>query len=152
MSLRAVLVVVLFGTACTPAANPIASQPDGDPETFARDVQPVLVRHCAFVGCHGREGMPLTLFAVDFLRLRDPNGEVDPAVPALDERALSEVELTHNRRSLAARAGNNNRLIRKLIPTEKGGIPHFDVVVFESEDHPDAVILKQWLGTVRDAQ
>lgn len=130
--------------------NAQSAERDGDPVFFAAEVQPVIGRHCAFEGCHGREGMPLTLYAVDFLRLRDPRGDIDPAVPELDERALADVELEHNRLALAARTSASDpagdAVILRLIPISEGGIPHADTVVFEDVAAPDLGVLRNFLG------
>lgn len=125
---------------------------DGDAELFAAEVQPIIGRHCAFEGCHGREGMPLTLYAVDYLRLRDPNGDVDTGRTSLDERALSDTEIDHNRRAIAGRVAFNDPqgedLILRLVPREEGGVPHGGVVVYTNSQHPDIEVLRRFLRTV----
>ncbi len=151
---RGLYVLVFAGLlACTPS-NPPAGVRDGDAASFVSEVQPIVVASCAFIGCHGREGMPLTLYAVDYLRLRDPEGKVDPARPTLDERALATGELDHNRRAFAARIGSRNpeidrdRFLNKLIPLDQGGILHADIVVFEDPAAPELAILRRFLETV----
>jgi len=132
--------------------NPRVDERDGDPAFFAAEVQPALRRHCAFEGCHGREGMPLSLYAVDFLRLRDPTGDIDPDVPVLDERTLREAELTHNRRALAAHTSPSDptgqAVISRLIPPSEGGIAHGDTVVFDDLSEPDLDLLTRFLAGV----
>lgn len=133
--------------------NPVVSSRDGDAAYFAAEVQPVLRAHCAFEGCHGREGMPLSLYAVDYMRLSDPAGDVDPELPALDERALSSTELEHNRRALAANISHGDptgqAVLRRLLPLAHGGIAHADTVVFDTDSDPDYAILRRFLGSVR---
>lgn len=135
-------------TACAVDNTPLAGR-DGDAVYFADEVQPVIHRRCAFEGCHGREGMPLSLYAVDYLRLRDPTGDIDPADPPLDERALRDVELDHNRLALAARTSAQDsagdELILRLIPISEGGIPHADMILFEDLANPDLEILERFL-------
>jgi len=130
--------------------NPRGTERDGDATYFAQHVQPVIHRHCAFEGCHGREGMPLSLYAVDFLRLRDPTGDIDPTAPPLDERRLTDVELEHNRRILAAQTSdadpNGEDVILRLVPISEGGIPHGDVVVFDNVHDADLEVLRVFLG------
>ena len=144
----------LAATACADTGG--AAEPrDGDADMFATEVQPILKRSCAFLGCHGREGVPLTTYAVDYLRIRDPDGDIDPSRPALDEIALASAEIDHNRRALAARvgiddpAGDRARFLDRLIPIEQGGIPHADVVVFERTDDPELEVLRRFLETVQ---
>jgi hypothetical protein len=142
------LALLVMLTGCS-VDNPSGQRRDGDASLFAEQVQPVLRHHCAFEGCHGREGMPLTLYAIDFLRLRDPTGDIDPALPALDERALSDVEIEHNRLALAARTSardpTGEALVSRLLPTSEGGVPHADTVVFEDLADPDLAILRSFL-------
>ncbi|NOY90388.1 MAG: hypothetical protein GXP55_04190 [Deltaproteobacteria bacterium] len=135
-------------TACTVDNAPVAER-DGDAAYFAEQVQPVIRRHCAFEGCHGREGMPLSLYAVDYLRLRDPTADIDPSDPPLDERALRDVELDHNRLAIAARTSAQDpagdELILRLIPIAEGGIPHADMIIFDDLANPDLEILRRFL-------
>lgn len=147
--------IVLAGLTACSASNPKAELRDGDAELFANEVQPVLRTHCAFVGCHGREAMPLTLYAVDYLRLRDPEGVVDPTRPPLDERALTPAELDHNRQAIAGRigvddpAGDRERFLLRLIPRSAGGIAHSNVEVFSSPDDPALDAIRRFLETVQ---
>jgi len=144
-----VLVLALLG--CS-SENPTLETPFRDLGEFTEQVQPVIRSECAFLGCHGREGMPLVLYAVDYLRLRDPDGLIDPSLPALDERALSTAELEHNHAALAGRVTaqdpTGDAVIRRMLPLDGGGLPHADVVVFESRDDPGAQILQRFLEQV----
>ena len=132
--------------------NEASSFRDGDAALFAAEVQPIVQHRCAFEGCHGREGMPLALYSVDYLRLRDPDGDVDTARPSLDERALSEAELDHNRRAIAGRVSHDDPegedLIMRLVPREEGGVPHAGVVVYSNSDDPEIEVLRRFLRTV----
>jgi hypothetical protein len=151
-----VLSIALALAVCACADTGGSAEPrDGDADMFATEVQPIIKRRCSFLGCHGREGMPLTTYALDYLRVRDPDGEIDPTRPALDERALAPAELDHNRRAIAARvgrddpAGDRERFLKRLIPVEQGGISHADVVVFESPADPELEVLRRFLETVQ---
>lgn len=146
------LVCWLATGACSSAGGASGEvQLEGDAAMYESEAQPVVARHCAYLGCHGREGMPLTLYAVDHLRLRDPQGLIDFSRPPLDERALAPAELEHNRQALVERAGPNDPggslLLRRLVPIEAGGIPHAGVVVFDSENDPDLDTLRRFLET-----
>jgi hypothetical protein len=153
--LSAVLTLPLLAVLGCSTDTSGATARDGDAEMFATEIQPILRRQCAFLGCHGREGMPLTLYTLDYLRLRDIDGDVDPTTPVLDERALFPSEIDHNRLSLSSRVGRDDpagdieRLLLRMIPTEAGGIPHGDVVVYESANDPEMVKLRQFLETVK---
>lgn len=142
----AVLSCALAGCALD---NAPTMERDGDPVLFEAEVQPILGARCAFEGCHGREGMPLALYAVDFLRLRDPEGNINPDLPPLDERALSTAELEHNRRALAARTSASDplgdELILRLLSVDEGGIPHGDVVVYLDPANAELAVLRRFL-------
>lgn len=146
----AVLVVLFPAAGCERTVD--EQEPlDGDPVMYAEQVQPVVRAHCAYLGCHGREGMPLTLYAADYLRMRDPEGALDPARPDLDERALSDAELAHNRRAIAARVHARDRetFLRRLVPESEGGIRHAGVVVFEDPDAGELDVLRRFAESVR---
>lgn len=152
--IAAAVTVSLGAVACTTTGGTTEPR-DGDAELFATEVQSIVRRRCSFLGCHGREGVPLTTYAVDYLRMRDPDGDIDPSKPALDERALAPAELDHNRRAVAARIGpddpdgDRRRFLNRLISEEQGGIPHADVVVYERADDPELDLLRRFLETVK---
>jgi hypothetical protein len=150
---RSALVALALCLAACDAAGAEVPPRDGDPVLFEAEVQPVLARSCAYLGCHGREGIPLTLYAVGYLRMIDPEGLIDPARPPLDERALSSAELEHNRLAIVARKDEHDpegeRFLRRLIAPEAGGVPHGDgTVVYASDDHADLDALRRFLETV----
>jgi hypothetical protein len=148
---RVFAVGVIVAAGCTTSDRPSDLPLDGHAALFDNEVQPIVAQRCAFLGCHGREGMPLTFYAVHFLRLRDPEGLIDFSRPVLDELALSEAELEHNRRALAARAGppdpDGALLARRLVPADEGGIPHAGVVVYENPADPEIATLQRFLRT-----
>ena len=150
--MRALTAAVVALGLCGCVTNTPSPSSDGDPAVFAAQVQPVLARHCSFLCCHGREGMPLGIYAVDYLRLSDPKGLVDPTSPPLDERALSPAELLHNRQALAERVGADDpvgaRLLSRLLPPALGGIAHGGVVVFARREDPDFQALATFVKTV----
>lgn len=151
---RWVLATLLLGTlGCQARDDTPVTARDGDATLFEAEVQPVLQHDCAFVGCHGREGVSLTLYAVDHLRMIDPEGLVDPTRPALDERAVSESELEHNRLAIAARKTADDpeaeQLLRRLLPEEEGGVAHADgTVVYDRPSADGYRALERFMETV----
>jgi hypothetical protein len=142
-----VLLALLLSSGCAEPPPPEGAVVDGDPELYATQVHPIVARRCAFLGCHGREGMPLTFYAVGLLRWRDPNGGLTELV----ENQLSEAELEYDRRALVSRAGpqdpGGNLLIERMLPVEAGGIPHGGVVVYQHRTDPELEVLRQFLRT-----
>ncbi len=145
---------VAIGLAACGPSNTRADLREGDPELFEAEVQPIIAARCAYLGCHGREGMPLTLYALDYLRMRDPEGEIDPARPPLDELVLAAGELQHNRRAFAVRVGpedpeaDRERFLRRLLPLSRGGIPHAGIEVFADETDPELDAIRRFLESV----
>ncbi len=119
---------------------------DGDPALYATEVQPIVERRCSLLHCHGNDRLTLTFYAVGLLRWRDPNGPTE-----LIEDQVTETELEHNRQALASRAGpqdpGGTAVVRRMRPVDAGGLPHADVVVFESRDDPELEVLQRFLGT-----
>ena len=145
--MRAVALLA-FAAGCTVAPPSRDSVPPGDARMFAERVQPVLQRYCAFLACHGRPGIPLFLFAVDFARMPEPG----PGVP-LRELALSPEEPTRNQRSTAARVDvdvpDDTLLLRKVRSPDDGGEIHATGdVVFRRTAEPDYGVLREWVTTV----
>jgi hypothetical protein len=153
--MRRVLLAAALGiAACEGDGLPVVGGTGGDPAAFAQDVQPVL-KHCAYLGCHGREGMTLVLYSLDYLRLRHPDETLDRTrpPPALDERVLEPEEIEHNRRALTEFIDHDDpkktRLYRVQIPIERGGLVHAGIVVFDRPEHPDLLALERWIASVR---
>lgn len=152
--MRYFLLMIMLGSFGCEVNNVTVTDRDGDEELFSTQVQPILQADCGFLGCHGREGMPLTLYSVHYLRLRDPDGLIDDTRPPLDEENLSTAEISHNRRSLAARIGpddpkgDRERFLRRLVSLDQGGTPHAGVVVFETTTDPQLETLREFLETV----
>lgn len=141
------LLPLLLGSACAGTPPPEGALVDGDPELYVSQVHPIVARRCSFLACHGREGMPLTFYAVGLLRWRDPNGGPTELV----ENQLTPAELEHDRRALASRAGpqdpGGTALLQRLLPVESGGIPHGGVAVYQRRDDPELEVLRQFLRT-----
>jgi hypothetical protein len=109
--MRAFISALVLCAACTGPTNGEVSVVEGDFDTFAADVQPIL-RSCASLDCHGDPGRPLRLHALYGLRLStDLRGE-----PVTDQ------ELAANIAAIAAIGVD--RMLAKPLFVESGGMDH----------------------------
>ncbi len=155
MLVRAALSItaLLCATACTRLDAPRPT-PQLDPSYFRCQVQPVLVRSCAALACHGNGERYFRLFGRN--RMRSSGGEADRNLPLRPE------ELQANFDAAAARVDPDNPdqsfLLRKPLDARAGGWFHRGAEIFGqgnvflSTDDPDYVTLQSWvLGAKEDS-
>ena len=141
------LVAASVAVGCPALDNPYRPFPAPSFRAFTDDVQPLLRRDCAALGCHGSPDRTLTLYAVGFLRAPPPF-----AGEPLDETRLTEAELRWNYDELRIRllgetAPDDARLLLKCLDPAAGGIEHADgVVVYESRRDPGFRTLRDWIA------
>ena len=155
------LVAALSG-ACSavsegPAPDPTASL---DQETFRCAVEPVLVRDCSFLACHGNPGLALRVYSIG--KLRDPgvaDDDIDIATLAGRAQLLTagaacgQKSDEHHANFLSAAglafggvAPEDNLLVRKPLPTEDGGYEHVGGAIFTGTGDPRVVAIRDWLA------
>jgi hypothetical protein len=129
--LRGALAASLFAlAACTTVANEAAPDPAAalDEPVFRCRVQPVLVRQCSYLACHGNAGSALRVYSPGKLRAVAPT--------SIDElgAALSDAEQHANFLSAAGFAFNtapdDNFLLRKPLASAAGGYEHLGGAIF----------------------
>jgi hypothetical protein len=132
---------------CALEPPPDEAVPVGDPDAFAREVQPVLDARCADPTCHGRPERPLAIYSPGRHRQ-------DPARTFLVE-PLTPEELEVNARVLAAFAlevedGVDSCLVlRKPLARAAGGCEHAGGEVFPGRDDREYRALRAWLAALR---
>jgi hypothetical protein len=134
-------VMVLLAAACVEPPPPDAI-PEGDLESFAATVQPVLDARCADPTCHGRPERPLRTYSPGRFR-------ADPARTFLDE-PLDDAELAANARMVAAFAVDSADVddclvLRKPLALAAGGCGHGGGEIFASRDDRELRALRAWL-------
>ncbi len=133
--------------ACAGPDNP--SQPDPasqlDAMRFRCKVEPILARNCSYTGCHGNAAFPFRIYSAGKLR--------DHQAANIDEliMPLSAAEHTANFEPAAGFAfegvrPDDNLLLKKNIPAEKGGFEHVGGVIFSGPDDAQYAAIRDWLA------
>ena len=146
---RALALVALL-TAVVPACTSVENEPDPgqidtlDEPYFHCAVEPILLRDCAYNGCHGQALAPFRLYSLGKLRLgpSDTLGERTAPLTA-EERHLNY---------LGAQAFNfggvqsaDNLLVRKPMPSSAGGFEHIGGPVWSGGDDARVRTIRNWL-------
>jgi hypothetical protein len=126
-----------------------AEPPDVDRVVFEAEVYPVLLRDCAFSGCHGNPSRFFRIYGPGRTRL-DPGSA--PYAPATGP----EIDATFDRaRSMLSGASDPRQalLVRKPLEASAGGAAHMgsDSLgrnVYGSTDDPSWRILARWAGAI----
>jgi hypothetical protein len=147
---RLCMIGLLSSTAaCAHGAEYSGPPPEPDGQSFVREVYPMLLRECAFVGCHGAPERFFQVFGPGRARL-DANA-VKPDAPA----TLAEVVHSYDRaRSMLATADRiqDALLLGKPLERSAGGQGHKGVDelgrnVFASKSDPEYALLLRWAGS-----
>ncbi|MCU1281506.1 MAG: hypothetical protein JWM53_5052 [bacterium] len=129
-----------------------------DYNEFVCEVQPVLIRHCSFLGCHGNAEHALRVYSPGKLRLDDSG-----ATRAGRDAKLSATEVMRNFESAtgtvyfaqpADRLSPNDKvpLLSKPARASVGGAEHHGVGIFpvypapDLEHDPEWAALSGWVG------
>jgi hypothetical protein len=133
-------------SACAAVENqPDPGQITGLDEPFFRcAIEPILLRDCAYTGCHGQASAPLRLYSIGKLRLGPSDTLSDRTAPLTeDERHLN---------FLGAQAFNfgdvgadDNLLVRKPMPSSAGGFEHLGGSVWTGPDDARVRTIRNWL-------
>lgn len=134
---------------CGTATQPVAL-PDLDACAFEQKVYPVLMRDCAFVGCHGSPER--------FFRVFGPGRQrIDPNVPLFAEGSqlpTREELVASYERSRSMVVGfdppTESWFLRKPLDGSAGGSSHmgadnFGRNVYQSKDDPNWRLLRDWV-------
>ena len=140
--MAAALAVVALGCDVPPDEVVV---PEPDPAVFRDDVYPILLRDCAFSGCHGDPERFFAVFGPGRTRLR---AETDLDAPVTTE----ELAVSYARaQSMLLSPGGIQRapLVRKPLAEAAGGVRHrgtdpWGGAIFPSKQDPRFVVLAQW--------
>lgn len=133
--------------ACAPAAE--QADPDGivplDEAVFRCSVEPILIRDCSYLACHGTE-RPLRVYSVGKYRAPD----VDDSTLMTRTQPLTEGEEHANFLSAAGFGypdvrPRSNLLLRKALPPAAGGYAHTGGAIFAEPDDSRARAVRAWL-------
>jgi len=123
-------------------ADPTALAPLDEP-TFRCTVEPIFLKQCSYLGCHGRQDMPFRVYAVGALRIMGGQTSAGRAQPLTDAE--------HHANFLSAQGqsfhtpSTSNQLVLKCLPAEDGGYAHVGGAIWSGRDDPRVQDLLSWL-------
>jgi hypothetical protein len=144
-----VLLPLLLGAlaACSPVEN--APAPGLvvalDEPAFRCSIEPILIRDCAYLACHGQAGSPLRLYSMGKLRLGDSSTLAARTAPITDgERHLNF--LSAQAFAVSGVAPEDTWLVRKPMPSSAGGFAHLGGAIWSGRDDARVRLIQDWLG------
>lgn len=134
---------------CTTVENealpdPIEASKTIDEAVFHCNVEPVLVKQCSFIACHGNSNSALRVFSIGKLRSKPPKNAEEATAD------LTTAERLANFRSAAAFGiglddPGNSWLLRKPLAPELGGYAHLGGVIYRDTSDPSFTAIYHWL-------
>jgi hypothetical protein len=117
-----------------------------DESIFKCQIEPMLIRDCSYIACHGEATFPLRIYSVGKLRLGVSTDQTSRTLP------LTPDEEHANFLSASGFAWNgvapfDNLLIRKPLPTAEGGYEHKGGAIYAGGDDRRVDHLSQWLSS-----
>ncbi len=136
-----IVVVLWFFLSCSgPSPGSAVDEKKLDFNYYACVVEPVLVKRCSFLACHG-SNRPFRIYSISKFRM-NPH-------PTLYERSntpLSCEEITRNYESAMAFTKGVSTILNKAIPQSDGGVFHKPGPMFRSSDDAEYKLLLQWVN------
>jgi hypothetical protein len=150
---------LVFATRCTPVVPGSGSIAALDYDAFACRVEPIVVRDCSYLACHGNANFPFRVYSIGKLRAEVVDSLATLAAPLTpaERRANYESAVAFTYGSVSP---DDNLLLRKVLPEQEGGFAHKGGALFRGLRDPRALTLRAWLsgeltgcgsGTSRDA-
>jgi hypothetical protein len=136
-----ILALVLLGCIDGPQSSPFAMNADFD--VFVDDVQPILSSRCSNPACHGAEGRPLEIYAVQQHRL-------DPKL-AWSTEPLTDQELLLNFYRACGfmvdlEYADECDLLLKPLNAGAGGSEHVGGSQFNETSNPEYELIRAWIA------
>lgn len=146
LAAAAALAVAASIPACTAVENaPDPGQIEALDEPYFRcAIEPILLRDCAYTGCHGQASAPLRLYSIGKLRLGPSDTLSERTAPLTDaERHLNF--LGAQAFNFGGVAADDNLLVRKPMPSAAGGFEHLGGSVWAGPDDMRVRTIRNWL-------
>lgn len=133
-------------TGCSAVENePAPGQIRALDEPFFRcAVEPILLRECAYNGCHGQANAPLRLYSLGKLRLGPSATLADRTAPLTDEERHLNY-LGAQAFGFGGVAPADNLLVRKPMPSSEGGYAHEGGAIWSDGDDVRVRTIRNWL-------
>jgi hypothetical protein len=116
-----------------------------DEVKFRCRVEPILIRDCSYLACHGNAQFPLRVYSVGKLRAGDTSTLEARTAPLTDAERHANF-LSAGAFAFGGVAPDDNLLLRKPMPSETGGYEHKGGATFVGPDDTRAVELRRWLA------
>ena len=132
--------------ACSPVENAPAPGLVAalDEPVFRCRIEPILVRDCGYLACHGQAGSPLRLYSMGKLRLGDSSTLAARTAPITDaERHLNF--LSAQAFAVAGVDPEDSWLVRKPLPSSAGGFAHLGGAIWSGRDDARGRLIEDWL-------
>jgi hypothetical protein len=147
LSLRLALFTIWAVSGCTQVTQ--APAPDAipflDEVKFRCRVEPILVRDCSYLACHGNAGFALRVYSIGKLRAGD-SATLEARTAPLSDAEEHANYLSAAAFAFAGVAPDDNLLLRKPMPSESGGYEHMGGATFTGVDDPRVGTIRGWLA------
>jgi hypothetical protein len=138
----------IVAAGCADVTNGPAPDPSKtlDETVFDCNVQPILIRQCSYLACHGQAGTALRVYSVGKLRSTMPQNIDDLEAPlGSDEIHANFLSAT----GFAATASDpsQNYLLLKPLPSSAGGYEHAGGAIYAGgTSDAQYVAIRAWLS------
>ncbi len=140
------LALVIFLIGCTAVENEPFPDPTAalDETAFRCKVEPILVKQCSYLACHGTGESALRVYSSGKLRASPPATNDDANAPLTD--AERHANFTSAVGFSVATAPADNWLLRKPLPAKLGGYEHKGGAIYADTQDPQYAAIYAWLG------
>jgi hypothetical protein len=145
-----VLVAAALLAAASAGCNTVDNEPAPDQidaldeAAFRCTVEPILIRDCGYLACHGQAGAPLRLYSIGKLRLGPSTTLGERTAPlTAAERHLNF--LSAQAFAWAGTAADDNWLVEKPMPSADGGYAHLGGAIWDGPDDARVRAITAWL-------
>jgi hypothetical protein len=137
---------ILAIAACSDVVNEAAPNPADslDEGVFVCKVQPVLVRQCSYLACHGNPGTALRVYSP---------GKLRAIPPANADDANAKITAAEQHANYLSAAGfsfdtppDSNWLLLKPLPPSWGGYEHLGGAIYTSPTDPQFTAIHDWVS------
>jgi len=142
-SWRACAIALCACTSVTesPAPDPTVSL---DETVFKCNVEPILVRQCSYLACHGNPQSALRVYSPGKLRATTP-ANVDDEDAAVTDAEHHANFLNAAGLSFGLASVDDNWLLRKPLPSADGGFEHVGGAIYIGTNDTQYVAIHDWL-------
>jgi hypothetical protein len=132
--------------ACTLANEPVPAPGAAlDENVFRCSVEPILVKQCSYLACHGISGAALRVYSPAKLRAIPPQSLDDAVLPLTDAEHHANFESAAGFAFMVPNP-EDNFLLRKPLPARDGGYEHQGGAIWADAHDAQYVAIRDWLS------